>query len=91
MDELSKSDKTARPESKRWTSAGQLFTPFRRNTTPVPRARNLSMDSDETENQIPPPIGSPHISYKLKDIEQALTNSPLSKRVHFDKENTENN
>ena len=79
MDELSQSDRTARPESKRWTSAGQLFTPFRRNLTPAPSVRNISMNSDEIENPIPPPIGSPHISYKLKDIEQALNNSPAPK------------
>jgi hypothetical protein len=44
------------------------------------------MEMDEIDNPIPPPIGSPHLSYKLKDIEQAINNSPALKRVHFDKD-----
>ena len=62
MDELSQSNKAARPEPKRWTSAGQLFNTFGRNTTPVLRAKNVSMEMDEIDNPIPPPIGSPHLS-----------------------------
>ena len=86
MDELSQTDKMARPEPKRWTSAGQLFTTFGKSTPPAPRAQNVSMEMDEIDNPIPPPIGSPHLSYKLKDIEQAINNSPALKRVHFDKD-----
>jgi hypothetical protein len=86
MDELSQTDKMARSEPKRWTSAGQLFTTFGKSTPPVPRAQNVSMEMDEIDNPIPPPIGSPHLSYKLKDIEQAINNSPALKRVHFDKD-----
>ena len=91
IDELAQPDRPARPEFKRWTSAGQLFNTFGRPVTPAPRVKNVPMEMDEIDNPIPPPIGSPHISYKLKDIEQAINNSPAPKRVHFNKESTENN
>jgi hypothetical protein len=82
MDELS--NKTANPEPKRWTSAGQLFTTFGKTSRSSLKNADVSMDKDEIDNPIPPPIGSPHISYKIRDLEQALQNSPTAKRVQFD-------
>ena len=82
MDQLSQSQSA--PTS-RWPSTPGLFT--------FSKAKAQSDDYEEANslmdisNPIPPPIGAPHLSYKLKDIENgAFLNkcSPITKRVQFE-------
>jgi hypothetical protein len=80
LDELSKSPHTT---PKRWPSIPHFVQPKSRSTSQT----DLKSESDEVDNPIPPPIGSPHLSYKLKDIENghiSKTSSPIIKRVQFE-------
>lgn len=75
MDELTKPNQEV---PKRWPSAG-LLTSFGRS-----RPSSQQVDPD-----IPPPVGSPHLSYKLKDVENGHLTSPILKRVQFDQPPTQ--
>jgi hypothetical protein len=87
MDELSKARevKPCRP-----TPATQ-FTPTHRFSRPKSRQADVQIetDSDEIDNPIPPSIGSPKLSSRYKDLLSNSThNTPMLKRVHFDKPTT---
>ena len=81
MDQLTQSQSA--PTS-RWPSTPGLFT--------FSKAKVTSDDYEEADNlnssnPIPPPIGAPHLSYKLKDIESGAflnKSSPICKRVQFE-------
>ena len=80
LDELSKSPHTT---PKRWPSIPHFVQPQTRPTSQT----DIKSDSEEVDNPIPPPIGSPHLSYKLKDIENghnSKISSPIIKRVQFE-------
>ena len=82
MDQLSH---TQSAPTSRWPSTPGLFT--------FSKAKAQSDDYQEENNlldisnPIPPPIGAPHLSYKLKDIDNGAflnKSSPIAKRVQFE-------
>ena len=84
MDQLSQSQSA--PTS-RWPSTPGLFTTFHKAKAQSDDYEEANSTCDSTNNPIPPPIGSPHLSYKLRDIENGhltLKPSPIVKRVQFE-------
>jgi hypothetical protein len=82
LDELSKSPHTSH---KRWPSIPHFVQPILKSRSTS--QNELKNDTDEVDIPIPPPIGSPHLSYKLKDIEcghSSVKSSPTIKRVQFE-------
>jgi hypothetical protein len=87
MDELSKAQET---KPLRPTPASQ-FTLTHRFSRPTSRQADVQIktDTDEIDNPIPPSIGSPKLSSRYKDLLSNSThNTPMLKRVHFDKPTT---
>jgi hypothetical protein len=93
MDELAKAQETRplRQTPTHHSHGASQFTPTHRFSRPTSRQSDVQIDTDidEIDNPIPPSIGSPKLTGRYKDLLSSSThNTPMLKRVHFDKPTT---
>jgi hypothetical protein len=93
MDELAKAQETRplRQTPTNHSHGASQFTPTHRFSRPTSRQSDVQIDTDidEIDNPIPPSIGSPKLTGRYKDLLSSSThNTPMLKRVHFDKPTT---